>query len=147
MLISQEENGFKKIRITGIKEIDPITVYYEDFDVGQGQIVIICYDKVWFSFWGAMGDYGILEFFLDSGVDYIAKNLSKIKPTVPDFDKISSDVGSDVSEENYQAFYSEVLDLYGSPPDLPEIPNHEFVYLCKIIETVQSAIKVKKGQE
>lgn len=130
-----------KITIPKPKGLDPITVFYENFGKAQGRITIICYNKVWTSFWGSMGGQNILEFFNSCDEGYIAKNLSDINSEIPDWDKISEDLGEDVSQENHMMYYGEAVEKYGNPPEMPMIKNHNYEYLCRIIRAVQEAVK------
>jgi len=129
-----------KITIPKPEGLDPITVYYEDFIKGAGRITIICYSKVWSSFWGAMGNQSILEFFNGCDEDYIAKNLSDIPAEIPDWDKISQDIGEEVNQGNHMMYYGEATEKYGNPPEMPMTKNHDYEYLCRIIKAVQKTI-------
>lgn len=62
--------------ITGIKGLDEIRVYLEDFGPGQGSVIINCYDKVWRAYFGAMGcDNKIKDFICGASVDYLCLKL------------------------------------------------------------------------
>ena len=81
------ESNVRKIKIEEIEKLDPISVYLEDFERGQGKITISCYDKTWSSYWGSMGRT-ILEFFCTTDNNYLAKNLANnINPGVVDEEK------------------------------------------------------------
>jgi hypothetical protein len=72
------ESKVRKIKIEDIlnsHRLDPISVYLEDFEHGKGQITIKCYDKVWSSFWGGMGDRTISQFFCSCDNGYLIGNL------------------------------------------------------------------------
>lgn len=64
----------EKIRITEVKNCDPIEVIIEDFGDGQGQIFINVSCDCWSKFWGSMG-CGIKEFFISCDKYYLAKKL------------------------------------------------------------------------
>lgn len=64
-----------KITIPEQKGLDPVNVYFENYDKGQGRIIIVCYDMAWTAYWGAMGDRTIQQFVTECGADYIAGNL------------------------------------------------------------------------
>lgn len=84
-----EQSKVTKLRITEVENLDPITVFLEDFGPGKGQITIQCYGKSWTSYWGAMDGRTIAEFFCDSDEHYIAKNLSQIDASVPDYEALA----------------------------------------------------------
>lgn len=64
-----------KLTLTNLKNLDPVTIYLEEFSQKQGRIVIHCWGKAWAAFWPAMGNRGIAQFFVDSDNPYLAKNL------------------------------------------------------------------------
>ena len=55
--------------------LDPIRVITENFEPGQGRIIITCWDAAWVGYWGAMGDRTVEQFVIDCDDDYIASNL------------------------------------------------------------------------
>lgn len=65
----------EKITVPAQPGLDPVFVYFEDMDNGQGRVVLICWDMAWTAYWGAMGDRTIKQFFTEAGVDYIVGNL------------------------------------------------------------------------
>jgi hypothetical protein len=70
------ESTVKKLCIKKADELDNIAVYLEDFDIGQGKIVIECYGKSWSSCWFAMGNKTMAEFFKTADVEYLAGKLA-----------------------------------------------------------------------
>lgn len=67
----------EKFNVSGIKHQDPISVFFEDFGPGQGQVTIKQFSDVWASFWGGCGDDGIKAFFLSCDADYLTNKLVK----------------------------------------------------------------------
>lgn len=61
--------------ITGHQGLDPITVFWQDYGPGSGQVTIYCYGEAWTSYWGGMGNRMIKEFFSDCDLDYLSKKL------------------------------------------------------------------------
>lgn len=55
--------------------LDPIRVITENFEPGQGRIIITCYDTAWVAYWGAMGNKRVEEFFVSCNPEYLADNL------------------------------------------------------------------------
>ena len=57
-------------------DIDPLTVFFEDFDPGQGQVTIVCWGRAWSHYWNAMGPECTAEsFFLKASPDYLVGKL------------------------------------------------------------------------
>lgn len=138
-----------KLLLTEVEALDPISVFLEDFEPRQGKVTIECYGKSWSSYWGGMGDRTISEFFLSCDEHYIAKNLSDIKSEIFDIDKIRKDAelkGVECSRDDPWNDYEFLAEMYGSDPydwlnDLPKKSNPEYVYLCRIIKAVQTALQ------
>lgn len=76
-MLNIEQSTVQKLKITGAKSLDPVSVFLEDQAPGKGKITIECYGKSWSAWWGAMGDKTtITEFFCEAPDEYLAKNLS-----------------------------------------------------------------------
>ena len=135
--------------LTDIDRLDPITVFLEDYSHGAGQITIVCYGKAWTSYWGAMGDNTIDEFFCCCDEHYIAKNLSTIDSEEYDIDAIREQAGQagvecwrDDPWNDYEfmgAMYGP--DTYDWHDSLPKMPNPDYRYLCRIIKAVQEGLQ------
>lgn len=62
----------KKLLIRGADRLDPVTVFLEDIDNGNGKITVSCFGKSWTAHWQAMGkNRTVSEFFIDSNPQYI----------------------------------------------------------------------------
>lgn len=125
------------LKITEVEGLDPIDVCLEDLGPNQGKIAITCYGKSWTSYWGAMSDRTIAEFFKQAGNDYLVSNLSQgISSTMTDPDtsgfieqtkqkiiqrRKEYDLESDVAREYYDEAkddfrgmsYDEIFQEYG----------------------------------
>lgn len=55
--------------------LDPITVYWHDYEPGKGMVTIVCYGQAWAAYFGAMSGRTIQQFFAGSGVDYLVNKL------------------------------------------------------------------------
>ena len=55
--------------------LDPIRVITENFQPGQGRIIITCWDAAWVSYWGAMSGNTVENFFIGCDAEYLADNL------------------------------------------------------------------------
>jgi hypothetical protein len=68
-----------KLLITGIDGLDPIVVYFEDYEKGKGKFTIECWGQAWSHFWPGMGDRTVLEFFYGCNADYILGKIMEQK--------------------------------------------------------------------
>jgi len=75
-----EYSTVKKIVITDINNLDPISVYLEDFMIGKGKLTITCLNESWTYYWGAMGNNNLSQFIINCDNDYLCK---KLNPSVP----------------------------------------------------------------
>ena len=150
-----EKTDVTKLMITGVDGNDPIAVIIQDLGPGRGKINIDCYDKTWSSYWGAMGDETIAEFFCSCDEHYLAKNLSSLDARVFDADAINEQAekaGLHFGRDDPWNDWELMTKLYG--PDMydwsdkiPKIPNHEYEYLCKVIGIVQDALRKDTAEE
>ena len=165
-----EKTTVSKMLITGAKALDPITVYAEDLALGKGKITIVCYGKSFSSYWGAMGDQTIEQFFSGCDQHYIAENLSQIPSQITNgeiikdeaFREIVSmrrkrDLDQDSARELWDKVDSESFsgDGWSHPALLQEVfgnewwyrlptrPNPDYQYLCRIIVAVQEAFALQ----
>lgn len=69
----------KTFRISDVKGLDPITVYFDDHEPGRGTLTVRCFDRAWTCYWGSMGDGSDLARFIGRSVDagYIANCLAR----------------------------------------------------------------------
>lgn len=136
-----------KIIICNVSGLDPIAVYIENPEVGKGKITITCYGKAWTAYWPAMSQATLEDFFCDSHTEYLAENLSSIQKEVFDIDainKLAEKQGVYCGRDDPWNDYEFLGDLFGEDSSLwheqlPKRPNHEYVYLCKIINAVKAA--------
>ncbi|WCH25229.1 hypothetical protein [Aeromonas salmonicida] len=70
------------LRLTGLDNLDPITVYLDNPEPGRGTITIRCWDACWVAGWPSMSGRSVEEFFVARDDDYLAKNLSSIPEEV-----------------------------------------------------------------
>ena len=75
-----EDSTVRKITITDIKLLDPISVYLEDYGAGRGKITITCFNDSWSNYWGSMGENTIAQFITKCDNHYLSKKFS---PDVP----------------------------------------------------------------
>jgi len=169
-----ESSKVEKMKLSEMDGLDPVTVFLEDFEKGQGEITIKCYGKSWTSYWGAMGS-SIKEFFISSPTDYLLKNLSNVDSTVKDFgglsefyekrvlkDRRSRDIEADTAKRLYEAAQnlcvsnmSEIESAASHDSDISELIGDEWWYDIpeapnheyQYIERIIKAVKEGLGHE
>ncbi|MBJ7539848.1 hypothetical protein [Marinomonas transparens] len=157
------------LKISGVENLDLITVYLENFELGKGKITIECYGESWSSYWPAMG--GIIEeFFMRISEDYAAANLQYMNTAIFDDEATKKEISKEIIKarkcgdltsreardgidtikhfermNDYIDSRNYALSLIlGDEPwhyDFKERPNPKYVYLCRVIRTVQQALK------
>lgn len=89
----------QKVWIPGSDDLDPITVYLENYEPGKGKITIECWGKAWSAAWPAMRKRSVEQFFIDSGVPYLVGYLDtglKSEILNPDMDELRAKVCRDI---------------------------------------------------
>lgn len=61
--------------ITEVKNLDPVTIFIQNFSPGKGSITIRCWNSAWYSYWPGMGDGNLQDFFCSCDNQYLLKNL------------------------------------------------------------------------
>lgn len=61
-------------RIAGL---DPITVFWQDFAPGKGQLTIACSGEAWATCFNTMRDKNIQQFILAADADYLLQKLCR----------------------------------------------------------------------
>jgi len=163
------ESTIKKLMISGIQDLDPIAVMVENFGPGAGKITITCFNECWSNYWGAMGEQHTLEtFFMKCDEHYIANKLkSGIRDEINDDDEdaMTNALRTEIIKDRRNGRHNkdearELWDEAENPTDgyltedrelfykvfgddwwdaRPKKPNPDYLYLCRIIETVQKA--------
>ena len=167
-----ETTNVKKINISEIKNLDPVSLYLEDYGQGQGKLIITCYDKSWTCYWGAMGSKNLTQFILTCDNHYLAKKLAPdTKSNINDEDALEDYAKNhiidlrkhdDISKEEARKLYNEchklteefkiqehneyanlMYDIFGDEwwDCYPTIPNPDYQYLCRILDTIKEALK------
>ena len=164
------ESTVKKITITNVQDLDPVSVIAEDFGPGQGKITITCFGEAWSHYWSHMGETNKLaDFFCSCDEHYLARKLktgikSEVDDDDPDAltelmrkeiikDRREGDISKETARERWDRAenYDSRLDghelLYEVFGDeywycTPKMPNPDYQYLCRIIKAVQAALRV-----
>jgi hypothetical protein len=74
--VNVKHSTVRMLTITGVHNLDPVRVITENYNPGQGRIVIQCWDRAWAAAWMGMGGCTIEEFFIDCTWDYLFGNLT-----------------------------------------------------------------------
>jgi hypothetical protein len=64
------------LTITGASNLDPIRVITENYQPGQGRIIIQCWDRAWAAAWMGMSGRTTEQFFIECDWDYLFSNLT-----------------------------------------------------------------------
>ncbi|WP_149983306.1 hypothetical protein [Pseudoalteromonas rhizosphaerae] len=81
------ESTVTKLLIKDVDGLDPITVYIENYALGQGKLTIVICGESYSAHWNAMGSNTLEQFVLKSDNHYLSKNLvSRAKLSEPDYD-------------------------------------------------------------
>lgn len=166
-----EESTVTKLTIRDVPNLDPVAVIVEDFGPGQGKITITCFGEAWSHYWSHMGENTTLaDFFCKCDEGYIAGKLKTgINSEVEDDDedKLTAALRAQIIQDRRAGEYGtrEARELWDDAgyvewynrADLcykvfgdewyymtPQKPNHEYVYLCRIIKAVQAAFQMHK---
>ncbi len=139
-----EHTNVKKLHVTDIYKshgLDPVHIYLEDYELGKGKITISCYDKTWHSYWGGMSDMTISEFFLSCNNGYIAKNLSKINSSIPDYQKLRKKI-KDFYKDKYEEddTYGEINELYEDLHELEGDQKDGYSWVQNNVGTLQEVL-------
>lgn len=59
-----ETTTVQKLIISGVENLDPISVYLEDQGPACGKVTITCFNDCWAYFWGSMGKGNTIRSFL-----------------------------------------------------------------------------------
>lgn len=62
--------------ITDVENLDPVTVFLQDFGTGQGRITVECWGNAWSCYFGGMGTNTIRQFVASAGTDYLVNKLT-----------------------------------------------------------------------
>lgn len=170
-----ETSKITKIHLSELEALDPITVILEDIAPRQGKIIIECYGESWSAYWDGMGNRTIAEFFCSCDEHYIAGKMSNMRSEIPatgqelidaikrdiisrrranEFDKnaareLFNEIANSYAEGWSDIDSSVLRDIYGYDfyRQLPEVPNHQYQYLCRIIKAVQAGLQNLNKQE
>ena len=139
------------IDITGVEELDPISVYIDHVQEHAAEIVIKCYDKSWTHYWGSMGS-DLKTFFIDANNSYLINKLDhECTISKVDIDQIiedAKDLDMHICPSSYVSD-EEGFEIYGENWDgeFPVLEKYEYKYIERIVDAVRNAFKTLKEQE
>lgn len=157
------------LRLTGLDNLDPITVYLDNPEPGRGQITIRCWDTSWTAGWRGLSGRSVEEFFVAQNDHYLAKNLSSFKAEVlangeeltrllrveflrqrraRELDKGLARTfwegaeGIEISEAHCSD-HKLMVAAFGEEwfRDPPTMANSDYLYLCRIIQAVRDGLR------
>lgn len=137
-----------KLKISKIQNLDPVHVFLEDIEKGKGRITIVCFGKSWTFYFGGLGDRTISEFIIEANNSYLAGKVDNLESEIPDSHQIQMDAqaAGEWGHDNSHHDLALMSKLYGDYcPEIPMIQNPEYIYFCRIINTVRSALEGFKG--
>ena len=130
------EKEVKRLKITELLDLDPITVYLDEWEKEkedgeiqyQGRITIICYDTVLSHYWDSMGE-PLKSFFCDANAEYLVGKFitSSYYSYCP--------VASTGTYNDKGVWISQDVDVNIDMSDVQK------GYLLKIIKVVQEALR------
>jgi len=163
-----ETSTITKMLLSDLDRLDPVTVLIDNFEPGKGKITIECYGQCWSNYWGGMSGMTVQEFFQDCDLSYLTDKLApeltsevladgpelvtaaknQVKQLMDDGEidqleavfylaQIEQSLAADGMKGNEQL----LLELFGYEGiyNLPQKPNHEYEYLCRILEAIKVA--------
>lgn len=57
------------------KNLDPVTVYVEQYGPAFGRLTVQCYARAWTAYWESLGTQSVEDFITGCDTGYIADNL------------------------------------------------------------------------
>lgn len=69
------QSTIQQLVITDADRLDPVKVMIENISPGVGNITITCFGQSWTSYWGAMSDRTVQEFFAKCSDSYLINCL------------------------------------------------------------------------
>lgn len=139
--------------IDRVPNLDPITVYLNDFGSSKGKVTIECFGKAWSTYFGAMGDKTISAFLCSVDPEYLCSRMVDETKEI-DFEKLLELCASEgleipeITEETDIFSVANDIERCLGPDwylEIPKRPTREMVYFKRIIEAVQSGLAIADG--
>ena len=55
--------------------LDPITVYWHNYEPGKGMVTMVCWGCAWNAYFGSTGEETIQDFFRKAGASYLVNKM------------------------------------------------------------------------
>lgn len=157
----------EKLTVTGVPNMDSLSIIVEDFGQGRGEITITCFGESWNRYWSHMSEgVKMADFFIKASDGYLVLKLKTgISSMVnsDDQDALEAHLKARIVEmrrneevDKYEARelwslaestdYSSNENLYEILGDewhldLPQVTNPHYEYLCRVVGVVKEALK------
>ena len=141
--------------LTDLGDLDAVTVYVTNYELGQGKLVIECFGDAWAHYWGAMGEQTLQEFMLSANNDYLLNKLMSGDTMQTDFEEINDTAGKRGFEEicvtsdvEVAIMADEMAECFGGDwmMDLPRCHTTEYHYLRRILNAIKGAFSQEKRE-
>jgi len=121
-----------KLYITGAVNLDPITVFLEDFEPNKGKITVSCWGKSWTAFWGGIWDgMTVGQFFRELNASYIIGYFdSQMRSRQFSGEALAEKARRQVLKERRTFCYDrdEARELYDEAGDLLDSPSIDHLH-------------------
>ena len=132
--------------LSGLEELDPVTVYVTNYGEGVGKLVVECYGEAWAAAWSAMGEKTLERFVLSCDEDYLLNSLLK-RTVETDYEALCAAAGARgldlcvTSDVEVAQRVDDLASCFGEDwyMDLPTCPTAEYHHLRRILEAVKRA--------
>jgi GAF domain-containing protein len=164
-----EASQVRKLVISEVARLDPITVFLEEMPVFRGKMIVECYGQSWSAYWGNMGTT-LRLFIQQASADYITGCLARpgMRRDIYDPDGLQSQLKKEVLrlrrvhylthlearemwdeiegmdfEHPFHIRSKLLVELLGDDWHcaLPEKINPDWAYLLRIVEAIKQAME------
>lgn len=115
----------EKIIISSVPDLDPIAIYFEDFNPGQGKATITCFNESWSYCWGAMGEkQTIKSFLLKCDQHYLCGKFAPfLNDRIDDPGKLEAEAKKRIIEDRLEGLHTEekARELYDQASHLQDL--------------------------
>lgn len=162
-----------KIICSGLKDLDNVAIYLEDYAPGSGKLIITCFSSSWTYYWSHMGEqHNLSSFIRKCSNDYLGgKLMNGAAEEVYDLDKTIAHaktqiikkrrellIGKDDArqlfdltseQQNVDFSTSGWYEIFGEEYwyEFQKVPSSDWVYLCKVLDAVKEGLEIDAKQE
>lgn len=163
----------KKLYLTELDRLDPVTVILEDIEPGKGKLIIECYGRSWSAYWGSISKpLDVASFVETCSTDYLVGSLSTTRQEIDDVPELIRvakrellrarkyrkygeqeareyyDILNDFDDETNPHHIDGVLSELIHDEWFMDIPTKicpEYEYICRIVDAVKAGIKLSRS--